>query len=218
MNWKRLVNALLIVLVILSYTHVTHAAGNSGNTVYDSIQNQHQAQKTDQTKATDTTTKETLPNTSAGGTFVTFLKLFLALGVVLALIYVFYRFLSKRTKAFQQVGQIRNLGGVSVGTNRSVQLVKVGNDVLVLGIGENVTLLKEVDDQSIIESFSQAPESLSIRPNINRLMEWAKNTKKDKDDATSQPKSKFSLELNQLLKDREKGIDELLKKETPPHD
>lgn len=226
MKGFRLLNCLLVILIVMSFSHgsVSYAAGGAG-TVYDTIQKQNKTPNSTQTKPIQKRNKPTnqthsspaLPKSDAGGTFLTFLKLFLALGVVLFLIYLFYRFLSKRTRSFQHVGQIRNLGGVSVGANRSVQLVKIGNEVLILGIGENVSLIKEVDDPDVLESFVNQQEPVTLRPNVSKWVEWAKaNTKLKSLNVGTKPK--FKAELDQILEAREKGLEELLKKEPPPHD
>ena len=41
---------------------------------------------------------------------------------------------------------MENLGGNALGANRSVQVIKVGNRLLIVGVGENIQLLKEIED------------------------------------------------------------------------
>ncbi len=55
------------------------------------------------------------------------------------------RFLNKRNQNYQQNSVIRNLGGHSVGAQKSVQLLQIGNQIYVVGVGEDVQLLKEID-------------------------------------------------------------------------
>ena len=57
-------------------------------------------------------------------------------------------FISKKTKSYQKANFIENLGGTNLGSNRSIQLVKVGNRVLIVGVGEDIQLLTEIEDEA----------------------------------------------------------------------
>lgn len=215
MNVKSVLSVFIVAVLISLSGHVTYAASNNGTSVYDALQKQSSSSTQQKTKTGTPPQKAQtpLPKTVGGGTFLTFLKLVLALGVVLFLIYLTYRFLGKRTRAFQSIGHIRNLGGVSVGPSRSVQLVKVGDEVLVLGVGENINLLKQVEDEAFLETLLTQPEPVSLRPSVNKWVEWAKETTKAK---SMHPLSKASFkgELDQVLKEREVDIEKLINKET----
>ena len=43
--------------------------------------------------------------------------------------------------------------GTTLGANRSVQLIKIGNQLLIVGVGENIQLLKEIDDEQEYEQI-----------------------------------------------------------------
>ncbi|QSB48203.1 flagella biosynthesis regulatory protein FliZ [Parageobacillus toebii] len=82
------------------------------------------------------------------------IKLIGATVFVLLLIYGLLKFLHHRGQLFTgKKGVIEHLGGTSVGTNRSVQLIKVGNRILVIGVGESIQLLREIDDEKEIEEI-----------------------------------------------------------------
>lgn len=81
------------------------------------------------------------------------IKMFLGLAIILVLIYGLAKFVNKKTKSFSENRAIATIGGVSVGNNRSVQVVKIGDRVLVVGVGETVELLKEISDQEEIEKL-----------------------------------------------------------------
>lgn len=115
--------------------------------------NQANTSKTNQSQTHNGSTN-TVSKHSAVTSYV---KLLFALMFVLLLIYLLYRFVSKKTKSFQDYGAIKNIGGVAVGPNRSVQLVRVGKDVLVVGVGENVNLLKEINDPEAITDLLEQP-------------------------------------------------------------
>ena len=91
--------------------------------------------------------------------FLMLVQLFLALGVVLFLIYMLLRFMNNRTRSFQANRTIQTLGGTGVGQNRSVQIVRVGDRILVVGVGETVQLLQEITDPEEVERLSKSPET-----------------------------------------------------------
>lgn len=93
------------------------------------------------------TTKNADVSEEKSGSIVFYLiKVFFALLLVLALIYLLLKFLNKRNKAFQQVKTLENIGGISVGQNKSIQIIRIGNRVYVVGVGDNVELLHEMDE------------------------------------------------------------------------
>jgi flagellar protein FliO/FliZ len=85
-----------------------------------------------------------------------FVKMFFAFLFVFALLYILLKFLNKRNRLFQANRVIQNLGGTSLGGNRSVQIIKIGERVLVVGVGESVQLLTEVLDEQERERLLQS--------------------------------------------------------------
>ena len=51
---------------------------------------------------------------------------------------------------------VENLGGNRLGANRSVQLIKVGERLFVVGVGENIQLLKKLKkDKNMSKLFHE---------------------------------------------------------------
>ena len=69
---------------------------------------------------------------------------------VVGLLYFVLKFVNKNGRLFKSTQLIENLGGTALGANRSVQLIKVGNRLLIVGVGENIQLLKEIEDRTRI--------------------------------------------------------------------
>ncbi|SFD87809.1 flagellar protein FliO/FliZ [Bacillus sp. OV194] len=91
--------------------------------------------------------------TSGGSSFLTFVKVIIAMGFVLFLLIYLLKFIQRRTKNFQEGKALQSVAGIGVGANRSIQAVKVGSSVLIVGVGESVTLLKEVTDEEEVEKL-----------------------------------------------------------------
>ncbi|WP_143848869.1 flagellar biosynthetic protein FliO [Alkalicoccobacillus porphyridii] len=107
--------------------------------------------------------------------FMTILKLIGALALIIALLYGLLRFLSKRTKSFQQSQLLENMGGVPLGPNRSVQLIKVGDRVLVVGVGDSIQLLTEIDAEDERKALLdlQQEQANQVGAPAQKAVEWA---------------------------------------------
>src|SRR5699024_6662513 len=86
-------------------------------------------------------------------------KMVFALLLVLGLIYLLLLFIRKRNKLYNQVGHLENLGGISVGQSKSIQIVRIGTKMYLIGVGDNVELLEELTDEDLKESLLKKEES-----------------------------------------------------------
>ncbi|OMI08285.1 flagella biosynthesis protein FliZ [Bacillus swezeyi] len=98
-----------------------------------------------------------------------FVKMIGALLFVIFLIYALVKFMNKRNRLLKPFQYVENIGGTSLGQNKSVQLIKVGNRVLVVGVGENIQLLKEIDDEKEYEDILAQHEAA-----VSSKIEWQK--------------------------------------------
>lgn len=88
--------------------------------------------------------------------FLMLVQLFFYTALVIALIILFTRFLAKRRQLWQEHSLFQNLGGAPLGPNKSVQLVKLGEKIYVLGVGEEITLLDIIDDPDEVRQLEAA--------------------------------------------------------------
>jgi flagellar protein FliO/FliZ len=142
-----------------------------------------------------------------------FFKMIFSFIFVIALLYLLLRFINKRSRLFQKYRYLENLGGTSLGTNRSIQLVKVGNRILVVGVGDSIQLLKEIDDE---EEIKEILEEHNAR--LDQLLhsnEWLKKwiSNKNSEQQSDQPfASIFKQQLQEFAKGRKKLLEEIEKK------
>lgn len=96
-----------------------------------------------------------VPSAGSGDTgslFLSMIQLVVALAIIIALIYLLIRFLSKRTN--MRGGQaFQTLATHSLTTNRSVHVLAVGDKVYLLGVGDDVTMLDTITDPDLIEQL-----------------------------------------------------------------
>ncbi|WP_230499638.1 flagellar biosynthetic protein FliO [Sutcliffiella rhizosphaerae] len=214
MNKKISFFCLTILLIISIPTTVF------GNGIDNSVFNEYEDEKpkTEQPEketAEVVSSDEELGNNVPSVGIFDFLKMILALFFVLALIYLALKLINKRNKLLGGRG-IENIGGASLGNNKSLQLVKVGNSILVVGVGDSINLLKEITDEEeqekIIQSYQDRIESNGIHTNSlpGFVKKW--NQKKVENKQTSFS-SLLQEQIGQLSKERQQKMKEWEKKE-----
>jgi flagellar protein FliO/FliZ len=164
----------------------------------------------------DKTTNESDDEKSSqvGVTFLDFIRMIFATAFVAALIYFLLKFINKKSMSYKSSQLVENLGGTSLGANRSVQIVKAGNKLLIVGVGENIQLLKEIDDpeeySQIIQEYNNKMEQL-VQPSdiVTKLL---KRAKKDGGNQRSEFSALLKNQLNDMASGRKKMLEEFQKK------
>ncbi|MEQ6375337.1 flagellar biosynthetic protein FliO [Bacillaceae bacterium S4-13-56] len=131
----------------------------------------------------------------------TLVKMVFSLFFVLALIYFLLRFINKRNRIFSRVKTLENLGGLSLGTNRSIQIVRIANRYYVVGVGDNVDLLTEITDEDTIAEINQNQYDLQNQGFIPSLKKTNVENK-----STIQFQQLFSNELKGMKNGRQTMI------------
>ncbi|MGE6378073.1 flagellar biosynthetic protein FliO [Peribacillus muralis] len=143
-----------------------------------------------------------------------FLRMIFATIFVVALLYVLLKFINKKNKSYQKANSVESLGGTSLGANRSVQLVKVGGRILVIGVGENIQLLKEIDDPSEYEQLLKDHNDKldqMLQPSALAMKLKNKWLKKSESEPSSFS-SEFKNQLDRMSVSRKKLFKELDRK------
>ncbi|HYK71814.1 MAG TPA: flagellar biosynthetic protein FliO [Pseudoneobacillus sp.] len=184
---------------------------NSVKDCYENPKNCNQSELVPDTKKNKDTSVETGVS-SVGVTFFDFVKMIFALVFVVALLYGVLKFVNKKSKSFQSTQLVENLGGTSLGSNRSVQMIKVGNRILVVGVGESIQLLKEIDDEEeyrdMIDAYNHKMEQL-IQPSdiVTKLLERTRRVKS----SVAEEENPFASLLKKQLTDLSSGRKKLMK-------
>ncbi|TFB23201.1 flagellar biosynthetic protein FliO [Filobacillus milosensis] len=149
--------------------------------------------------------------------FIDFIKMLIALVFVLALIYFLLRFIQKRSKIYQQSRSLENIGGLSLGSNKSVQIIRVGNQYYLLGVGEDIQLLTEIEDTNTIEDINSynnsGQESLSFQKVMNQFKRRDHNPYQEKE-----TKRQFQTELQSMKNTRERLMKRYQERNEDSHD
>lgn len=143
--------------------------------------------------------------------FWEYLKVLIALVFVIGLLLFILKYLNKRNFNYQQNAVIKNIGGLSVGQQKSVQLLLIGKRVYVVGVGDNIQLLKEIDSEEEIDHLLNQIETkqsmVNTSPYIALLFNKFTQKKRPQDISES---SKFNDLFNEKIgKIKQQRSDEL---------
>lgn len=163
-----------------------------------------------------------LTEAKSAPTLWTYIKMVFAFAFVIGLLYVVVRLMGRKNQQFSSQKLMRNLGGVSVGPNKSVQLIAIGKQYFIVGVGEEVRLLKELvtDEelqqlQELLEQEQDSNFSIDTNPLINQWKKWteqrAKKTQKPTSDSSFD--SLFEQELNKVKRQRNNHLSDFVKGE-----
>lgn len=196
--------------VCLSFVPISVQAegSGSGKSVWDTVNDSDQKSEKEQIPITN---KE--ETSGSGSTFMMLVKLVFMLGIVLAILFFVLRFIQKKSVSFQDGKNLQTLGGIGIGQNRSVQLIKAGNTVLIVGVGDTVTLLKEITDEAEVQMMVDQRSSQSVSTVTSQLKtKWLKSMESQTDDVGGSDQTvKFKNMLNSLMHDRKEQQREIQK-------
>lgn len=198
--------------------------------VKDCIKNKSDCSELDSsgtdTKIDETKEKNDDNSTNEGSSsslFFDLVKLFVALAFVLGLIYFLLKVLNRKNKMFQKVRTLENMGGISLGQSKSLQVVRIGERIYVIGVGDNVEMLSEITEEKTKQEILTGDKEADFNP-ANLLSFLSSNQKQDKQDNKEASNSKgfqqmFQTELNRLKQGRRKIIQQKNKdKDTDKHE
>nr|MDF9459073.1 flagella biosynthesis regulatory protein FliZ [Bacillus pumilus] len=179
-------------------------------TVNDWLKEEKGDKKDTEKTTTDNQTNPAEEVPSSSVSIMDFVKMIGALLFVILLIYGLVRFVGKQNRLLKPFRYVENIGGTTVGQNRSVQLIKVGRRVLVVGVADSIQLLKEIDDEqeceAIVKQYEEAMESKTDLPKI--VQKFTSQVKKQNQPTTSS----FSANLKARLAELKKTQAEVRKK------
>ncbi|MCM3022505.1 flagellar biosynthetic protein FliO [Heyndrickxia ginsengihumi] len=209
--------SILAVLLYIMYGHFpvenAHAASFNGS-VQECIDH---PKKCDSSSTSDSKQKKSPSSTSTSSVVSAWdiIKMVFALIFVIALLYCLLKFINKKSRSYQNNRLIQNFGGTPLGGNKSLQMVKVGNRLLVIGVGEDIHLVKEIDDKDEVTALmnqynQQLEQSLEPRDIITKLTNTIKtHVKKDEQGRSSSFKHLLVNQLDALKKERKTVMKEM---------
>lgn len=132
--------------------------------------------------------------------------------LIVFMIYGLIKFLSMKQKNLQPNQAVKLMGGTALGNNKSLQLVKVGGQILLIGVGDQVTLIKEFTEEDEINGIEKNVETQSspllpktvtsfIKEKVSRALEKNPSQTKGFDQLFKQSLEKQRKKQNSLETD-----------------
>ncbi|MGE7693507.1 flagellar biosynthetic protein FliO [Lysinibacillus sp. NPDC094177] len=149
-----------------------------------------------------------------------YIKMVLALIFVVVLFYGLMKFLNKRNLNFQRNQLVQNLGGLSLGAQKSVQLLQVGKTLYLVGVGENVQLLREITDPdeiaTLLALYNERQDLAATSPYIAEVFSKFKR-KNSKSSPTQQKQNSFGelfeKKISEIKQERSEELEKWKQKE-----
>lgn len=161
--------------------------------VSDWVKKEQPEGEADATEIEESTTITSKEDTSL---VVILFKLIFYTLLILLMIYALIKFLAVRQKKLQPNQAVKLMGGTPLGNNKSLQLVKVGEKVYLIGVGDQVTLIKEFsesDEINNIESDLENQSTLFTSP-LTTISTSLVNFSKEKISKSMETKPNLSFE------------------------
>src|SRR3954469_17573158 len=219
---------LLLMLALFGFQTETFAE-QVNQSVKDCLEKPDACGEPQASKSEEVTTEEIETNpeietasSTVGLTIWDFIKMIGATIFVVSLLYFVLKLVHKKGSLYKRSQLIENLGGTTLGANRSVQVIKVGQRLLVVGVGENIQLLKEIGDgqeyEQIISAYNNKMDQL-VQPNdiVTKVMKKVKESTIDRKSEKNSPtfQTLLNKQLNELSIGRKKLYDEMEKEKGP---
>ncbi|WP_256093138.1 flagellar biosynthetic protein FliO [Lysinibacillus sp. FSL M8-0337] len=149
-----------------------------------------------------------------------YIKMVLALIFVVALFYGLMKFLNKRNLTFQRNQMVQNLGGLSLGAQKSVQLLQIGKTIYLVGVGEDVQLIREITDPQEVEEllalYNEKQEFAATSPYIAEVISKFKRKNKQNSSTNTQQDSfgeLFGKKISEIKQERSEELERWKQKE-----
>jgi flagellar protein FliO/FliZ len=136
--------------------------------------------------------------------------------LIIALFFVLIKFLAKKNQYSPFGRSIRSLGGVPLGTNKSIQIVEIGHSLFVVGVGENIQMLEKIEDPEevayVTELLTSAQSDQTSFLSMGKWIEKLRGSKREIEEEvelTSSFQQVFHDKL-QRVTTRKKNVEEWL--------
>lgn len=165
--------------------------------------------------AADNTSKPATLGSSAGD----YIKTLFALVFVIGLLYALLKFINRRNRLYDKTRLMKNMGGISLGQHKSIQLVVIGETYYLIGVGDDIRLLKEVTDADEIEKLTEFYQedatplaSGMLEKMLNKLSGKENKKQSESTDEPTEFSTIFNTRLDEMKEERKRQLSRLTEK------
>ena len=151
-----------------------------------------------------------------------YIRVVIAFVFVIGLLFGLLKFINRKNKLYDKTRLMKNMGGISLGQHKSIQLVVIGETYYIIGVGDDIRLLKEITDpeeiKTLVEFYEgESTETATATGMLNRLL--LKMTGKQAADQAGQAEEQtefsqlFQSRLDEIKEERKRQVNRLTEKE-----
>lgn len=222
-GYKKIILIFILSLAVVSLDKgiIVSAATDNSNQSVDSYFNnkdsKSESENTGNTNTNQTPETDEKETSDVGISFGDIFRMFFALLFVAGLLFLLLRVINKKNRGYQHGRIIENIGGTPLGGNRSVQMVRIGETIYIVGVGDTVQLLNVIDDREeynrLMEEYNEKVDQQLVTMDFAaKLMDkWKLKSAKQTPQSFS---NHFQEQLEELKQDRQKVKEDISKKGT----
>lgn len=157
---------------------------------------------------------------AVGSSVGDYIKVMVALLFVVGLLYGLLKLVNRKNRLYDKNRFMKNMGGLSLGQHKSIQLVVIGDSYYLVGVGDNVSLLKEITDPMEIDKlveFYKGDDLEVAKGMLSRILEKltgsSKNIPTSQSDESADFGDLFKTKLDEMKEERQRHISRLTEKE-----
>lgn len=219
-NGLKLVLTCLFTFFVLniSQTDTVHAEADANKSIFDCLgKNEDCAQAPEsEFDGSEPISGSATKEETFGLSFWDYLKTFFALLFVIALLFALLKFINRKNRMFNQHRLMKNIGGLSLGQNKSIQLVVIGETYFIVGVGDEVRLLKEITDPEeikVLDNYFESDDEQNPSNIVDKIMTMLKSKSGSTDEEPVDFGKIFTSRLDELREERKKHLNRLKEKE-----
>lgn len=148
-----------------------------------------------------------------------YIKTLIALVFVVGLLFALLKFVNRKNRMYDKNRFMKNMGGLSLGQHKSVQLVAVGDSYYLIGVGDDIRLLKEITDAdeiaALMEHYDEGDGSSTkglLEIMLTKIPKKNKDTNQSGNDQADFSNI-FNTRLDEIKEERKRHISQLTEKE-----
>lgn len=213
----------ILFIVLFSFFLLPTVSFAEGS-AYDCLENKEgcieEGDQEENTPIDDTIPVQQNSKPKVGLTAGDYTRAFFALVFVIGLLYALLKFMNRKNRLYDKNRLMKNLGGISLGQQKSIQLIIVGDTYYLVGVGEDIRLLKEITDEKEIatlldyyEEAEEIPFQGPMEKLISKISPMNKKQPKKEGQATEDFSEILNHRLSEIKKDRKKQFNRLTEKE-----
>ncbi|WP_342509483.1 flagellar biosynthetic protein FliO [Sporosarcina sp. FSL K6-2383] len=157
---------------------------------------------------------------SVGSSAGDYIKVMAALLFIVGLLYGLLKLVNRKNRLYDKNRFMKNMGGISLGQHKSIQLIIIGDSYYLVGVGDDIRLLKEITDPAeidkLVEFYTGDDMELPVGM-LSRLL--GKLPGVSTKDSTTQTKGStdfgdlFKTKLDEVKEERKRHMSRLTEKE-----